>query len=147
MKHETYSQNIYVYQLRFLTSEISPKKNFQALKSQLPIYKLHKLFAGVTDFPKVIGESYKLCKVVGKFYKFCEVADKFYKLRRVVRSFYKLCKRLISPKVIFTFDRLTFLENLYITITLLSTLYSQTCIRRPLLAPLKSGHLGQVVIL
>ena len=25
--------------------------------------------------------------------------------------------------------------------------YSQTCVRQPLLGPLKSGHLGQVVIL
>ena len=42
------------------------KKNFQALKSNHPIYKLHKVFV---DFSKVIGESLDLFKVVPIFYK------------------------------------------------------------------------------
>ena len=73
MKHKTYSWNIYIYQLRYLNgikrSQTDIKKNFQALKYDLPIYKLHKVFACLTDFPNVIGKPQKLCKVVGKFYK------------------------------------------------------------------------------
>ena len=38
MKHEKYSQNIYVYQLKYLNEWNLIKKNFQALKSDLPIY-------------------------------------------------------------------------------------------------------------
>ena len=31
--------------------------------------KLHKVFAGIKDFPKVIGKSHKLFKVVRSFYE------------------------------------------------------------------------------
>ena len=68
MNCEKYSQNIYVYQLKYL-NEWNLKKNFQTLKSDLPIYKLHKVFAGLMDFTKVIDESHKLCKFVHSFYK------------------------------------------------------------------------------
>ena len=69
MKHEKYSQNIYVYQLKYLNDWNLIKKSFQALKSDLQIYKLHKVFAGLTDFPKVLDESHKLCEVVRSFHK------------------------------------------------------------------------------
>ena len=39
MKHEKYSQNIYVYQLKYLSKWNLNKENFQALKSNLSIYK------------------------------------------------------------------------------------------------------------
>ena len=65
MKLEKYSRNIYVYQLKYL-NEWNLKKNFQALKSDLPIYKLHKVFVGLTDFPEVIGKSTNFVKVVCK---------------------------------------------------------------------------------
>ena len=48
----------------FKRVKLKTKKNFQALKSDLPMYKLHKVFAGLMEFPKVIGDSKKLCKVV-----------------------------------------------------------------------------------
>ena len=53
----------------FKQVKLKTKKNFQALKSDLPMYKLHKVFAGLMEFPKVIGESQKLCKVVWSFYE------------------------------------------------------------------------------
>ena len=68
MKHEKYSQNIFVYQLKYLNESNSNIENFQALKSNLPIYKFLK-FVRLTNFPKVIGESHKLCKVVHSFYE------------------------------------------------------------------------------
>ena len=68
MKHKKHSWNIYFYQLKYL-NKLNLKKNFQALKSDLPIYKLHKVFACPMDFPKVIGKSHKLCKVIHNFYK------------------------------------------------------------------------------
>ena len=96
MKNEKYSQNVYVYQLKYM-NEWNLKENFQALKSDLPTYKVHKVFAGLTDFVKVIGkphellkgfcESHKLCKVVGKFYQLCKVIRKFYKLFEVLSHF------------------------------------------------------------
>ena len=61
--HETF-----VYQLKYLNKR-NLKKNFQALKSDLPICKLRKIFVSLKDFPKVIDESQKLYKVVCSFYK------------------------------------------------------------------------------
>ena len=70
-------------------NELNLKKKFQAaLKSPLPIYKLHKVFEGLTDFAKVIGESHELPKVVGQFYKLHEVVGKFYEIPKVVHKFY-----------------------------------------------------------
>ena len=106
MKHEKYSRNIYIYQLKYLNKP-NLKKNFQALKSDLPIYKLHKVFAGLTDYPKVIGkphkllkmfvastnfikvvsESHKLHTVLGEFCELRKVVGKFWELRKVVRKF------------------------------------------------------------
>ena len=61
MKHEKYSWNIYVYQLKYLNEwNLIIKKNFQALNSDFPIYKVHKVFAGLMNFAKVIGKSYEL---------------------------------------------------------------------------------------
>ena len=72
---EKYSRNIYVYQLKYLNECNLNKEKFSG-KSDLPIYELHKVFAGLTDFPKVIGESHKLCKVVRNF---CELHKRFLK--------------------------------------------------------------------
>ena len=68
MKNEKYSQNVYVYQLKYM-NEWNLKENFQALKFDLPTYKVHKVFAGLTDFVKVIGKPHELCKVVRCFYE------------------------------------------------------------------------------
>ena len=70
MNHQKYSQNIYVYQLKYLNEwKLNKKKNFQALKSDLPTYKHHIVFARLMDFLKVIGESHELCKLVRSFYE------------------------------------------------------------------------------
>ena len=70
MKYEKYSQNIYVYQLKYLNKwNLNKEKLSGKLKSDLPIYKLLKVFAGLTEFPKIIGESHELCRVVRSFYE------------------------------------------------------------------------------
>ena len=61
MKRGKYSRSVYVYQLKYLNEWNLNKST---------IYKLHKVFAGLTDFPKVIGESHELCKAVCSFYEF-----------------------------------------------------------------------------
>ena len=77
-----------------------------------------KLFAASMNFIKVACKSHKLCEVVGKFYKLC----------KVVGSFYQHCKWLVLPRALSTsdfHDKLTCLENLYITTNLLSGHYLQ----------------------
>ena len=74
MKHEKYSQNIYVYQERYLNEW--NLKNFHVFKSDLRIQKLHKAFAARTDFPKVIVELV-FEKVVCEFFELCKVFSNF----------------------------------------------------------------------
>ena len=103
MKHEKHSWNIYFCQWKYL-NKLNLKKNFQALKSDLPIYKLHKVFACPTDFPKVIGKSHKFVKLfttstnftkfVSESHKLFKVVHKFYELYKVVGKFYEVCEVL-----------------------------------------------------
>ena len=53
MKDEKYSRNIYVYQLKYLNKRNLNKENAQVLKSDLPKYKLHKVFEGLVALQKV----------------------------------------------------------------------------------------------
>ena len=55
MKYEKYQQNIHVYLLKYLNEwDLNKEKKFQAFKSDLPTYQLHKVFAGLTDFLKLL---------------------------------------------------------------------------------------------
>ena len=78
------------------------QKNFRALKSDLPIYKLHKIFTGLTDSLNVVGSSYELRKILsfGKlsvtllansrnFVKLLPNSTKFVKLFSNFRNFMK----------------------------------------------------------
>ena len=67
MKHKKYSWNIFVYLSKYLKKWNLNKKNFQALKSDLPLYKV---FAGLKDFLKVIGESHELCMFFAAYSNF-----------------------------------------------------------------------------
>ena len=69
MKDEKYSQKIYVYQLKYLKKWNLNKEKLSGTYNDLLIYKLLKVFAGYTEFPKVIGESHELCRVVHSFYE------------------------------------------------------------------------------
>ena len=81
-----------------LPIEIFEQVKLCALNSDFPIYKLHKVFAGLTDFEKVIGKSHGLevsvnfIKVFCEYHKLCKVVSKFYELQKVVGKFYELRK-------------------------------------------------------
>ena len=84
------------------------KKNFQGLKSHLSIYILYKAFAGVTDFPKFISDSYEHCKIVRNFLELHRsslrvprVVGKFCELRKVVGKFYELHKVIMARQSAF----------------------------------------------
>ena len=51
------------------TSGTEIKKNFQALKSELPIYKLNEVFASLPDFTELASPVYWKCmKLKQKWY-------------------------------------------------------------------------------
>ena len=69
MKHEKDSWHIYFYELKYLKESNLNKEKLPGTYIWPSNQQLHKVFAGITDFPKVIGESHELCKVFRSFYE------------------------------------------------------------------------------
>ena len=106
------TQNIHVYNVKYLNKWNLSNKNFQALQSDLPIHKLCKIFTGLIDFSKVAGNSHELRKLLANFTNFVKfflisanivrfftastnfikVVGESQEIHKVVGKFYQLCK-------------------------------------------------------